>query len=140
MNRTQLESIRIQNLRKVELLTYRPKLNAIEIAPNNSFSHEFAKFTAAWLIRKGLPSNQLPDFFEIARNALPMEALEDFIRKNRLEFEYEWLRPEIITECRMRDQGRWDIFILDTGERVEIVRTNERARKPYDDKTVIIKI
>jgi len=46
--------------------------------------------------------------------------------------------PNIRTECRFRDYGRWDTFILDTGERVEIVNGKEDARKPYDERAIVI--
>ena len=80
----------------------------------------------------------LPKFF--ADNPLSTRVVEDYTRNYGLKFEHGWQRPKIMTECKLRNQGRWDIFILDTGERVEIVRSNEQARKPYDDKTVVIRI
>lgn len=139
MNRSQLELIRNQNLRKVELLTYRPRVNAVEIAVNNSFGHEYAKFLSAWMIRNGVRASQLPRFF--AGDTISIkDDVENFIEKYSMKFEHNWERPEIITECRLRNEGRWDMFVLDTGERVEIVASSQLAKKPYDDKTVVIMI
>jgi len=75
MNRAQLESIRGENFRKVDLFSYHPKVNALQISLSNSFEHKFAKFLAVWLIHHVLPSNQLPEFFERVAKSIPMKRI-----------------------------------------------------------------
>lgn len=147
MNKEQLERARIGNLNKLDQ-SYRPKINAVEVDINNSIEHELAKFICVWLIRNGVPINQLLEFpfsklVSPTKNE-PRIELKSFIKNNSRKFKHEWERPCIVTEARFDDlcynlklkwekqQRRADIFVLDTGVVVEI-----ETGKSYDKEGAI---
>jgi hypothetical protein len=106
-----------------------------------------------WLIRKGVPAFKLQDIL------MGEEFEENFF----INFKHEWERPIVITEARFKEfekinnkeiekyletrnikdiikenvkpiQRRADIFILDTGECIEI-ETNHKIKK--EDSIVV---
>lgn len=148
---------------KLDLHAYRPKINAVELDVNNSPEHEFAKWWCVLLIRNGVPANLLPELIkrypEEPKFALWSSTklyLEDFGENYGATKDFEWQRPQVVTEARFkpfakdysasmkelkktnekvkvelkeRFRRRADIFILDTGEIVEI-----ETGKSYDKK------
>jgi hypothetical protein len=145
LNQLQLETIRRKNFNKLDT-AYRPKKNAMEIDINNSIEHEIAKFFCVWLIRKGLPAEQLPEIFE---NDWDDGILATDFDCDDSEIKESWRRPVVVTEARFKPANvisayhsdkhksqkqilkemtevtqkltrRTDIFILDTGQCVEI--------------------
>lgn len=165
MNRKELERTRRENLNKLDT-AFRPKINAVEIDINNSSNHEFAKFMCVWLIRKGCPANTLSEIFEEGwdeegvltadfdcedyeikheweRPQVVTEArfgvqviLKDISRE---QYENKHNQKEIlkhIKEATEKMTRRADIFILDTGEIVEI-ETNKKVKKEGDNVITI---
>lgn len=152
MNRKDIEKIRRENLNKLDT-TFRPKINAVEVNINNSIEHELAKFICVWSLRIGFPASQLQYVitgqFEGKTIFLPIILLGQ-------KFKHEWERPQVVTEARFKKtrwdvgnkyypdldkagnlkigtiQRRADIFILDTGEIVEI-ETNPKIEKEGDN-------
>lgn len=149
MNRLQLERIRRENLNKLDT-AYRSNLNRIEYSPSESIEHFLAKTICFVLLRNGVPANLLPEIikqhFFIKMDSIglkgPIEELF-FYRK----FKYEWERPQIVCEARFNENfietdknattiwkinkitsnkpikiihRRVDLFVLDTGEIIEI--------------------
>lgn len=142
MNRLELENKRLENYHKLDVYAFRPKYNAVELDINNSIEHELAKFMCVWLIRNGVSAIELQDIFDtfkltkqnyfVIPSRLFMEMKEDCDG-----FKYQWERPVVITEARFKGNlRRTDIYILDTGEKVEI-ETNHKVKKE-DSITVYI--
>jgi len=130
MNQRMLILERLKNYSKLDGDAYRPKVNALEIDINNSLKHEFAKFLCVWLIRKGVEADNLP---KIIKNHFftKMDSLgiKGDISRYMTRFKHKWEVPEVVTEARFKDgKRRGDIFILDTGEIVEI-ETNHKIKK-----------
>jgi len=125
MNKKELEKIRKKNYEKLDYYRYRPKINALEIDINNSYKHEKAKFDCIWAIRKGLPANLLPEMFKFRTCVFRNK----FINKYRVKHKYKWQIPQVITEARFKNKRRVDIFILDTGEMVEIETGKSKEKK-----------
>jgi len=119
MNQKQLIQTRQNNLKLLDTLA-RPKLNAVEVDINNNIEHETTKFLCVYMIRKGVPATTLPKYFQNMSKYKVREFIDCFGEK----FKEEWRRPVIITEARFKKFSgktrRADIFILDTGEKVEI--------------------
>ena len=142
MNRQELENKRLENYHKLDTFAFRPKYNAVEVNINNSIEHELSKFMCVWLIRNGVSANELQDIFDTFK----LTKQEYFVIPARLfkemkddcdGFKYQWERPVIITEARFKGNlKRVDIYILDTGEKVEI-ETNHKINKE-DSITVYI--
>ena len=147
MNRLELENKRLENFHKLDWQQFRPKYNALEVDINNGYEHEKAKFRCLWLIRKGVPAFKLQDIL------MGEEFEENFF----INFKHEWERPVVITEARFKEfsgikkvktkeyldmdvyhnvpiKRRADIFILDTGECIEI-ETNHKIKK--EDSIVV---
>ena len=139
MNRLELENKRLENFHKLDWQQFRPKYNALEVDIGNSIEHEMAKFICVELIRNGVEAKQIPtlrirgfNFWKFS--PIPM-AIEWAVKEHGQKFKHEWERPVIITECRFKGgKRRADIFILDTGECVEI-ETNHKVKK--DDSIVV---
>jgi hypothetical protein len=113
MNKIELERARMENFKKLDI-AYRPKINTVEVNVNNTIEHELAKFYCVWLIRKGIPAYELQTWFDTSY----LEFNKRY--KTTGNFKHEWERPQCITEARMKDGARWDIFVLDSGECIEI--------------------
>lgn len=143
MNRKELELKRRENLRLLDT-GYRPKINAVELNINNSIKHEAAKFYISWMIRKGVPiDSMLVTIYKgVATHKLkrPRDIdLAEYITDNfGQKFSRKWQRPQIVTEARFSKRLRADIFVLDTGEVIEIAQTESerslnRKRKIYEN-------
>jgi len=153
MNRVELERIRRENLNKLDT-AYRPKVNALEVDIGNSFVHELVKFYCVWLLRNGVPANMLPKLNMKEIDWRYFGAAELYSK-----FKHEWKRPQVVTEARFKKsikinpddlmvenlerlhkskQRRADIFILDTGEIIEIETDNKVKKEGENVITVRI--
>jgi len=163
MNKQQLERIRRENFNKLDT-AYRPKVNAMEININNTFEHELAKLLCVWLIRDGFTLGQLQEIVpKWMKNSKLSQQGNLFLGQ---DFKREWQRPQVVTEARFskdltpmyggpinkrplyyldkfgnklknKSRRRADIFILDTGEIVEI-ETGKSYKKGENVITVNI--
>jgi len=143
MNRVELERKRLENFHKLDWMQFRPKYTALEIDIGNSIEHEMAKFICVWLIRNGVPTDLLQGSFkwnkltegEVNWKSVPLQEFADRTKNLGQKFKHEWERPVIITEARFKGgKRRADIFILDTGECIEI-ETNHKIKK--EDSIVV---
>ena len=96
-----------------------------------------------WLIRKGVNADCASGFFE-NKKYMDMISRFDFttglsIKLNSVKLKKHEV-PHIVSESRMRDGSRQDLFNLDTGERIEVISSCDKSVVPYDDKTVIVKV
>jgi len=137
MNRIELEKKRRESLNRLDR-AYKPKINAVEVDINNSFVHELAKFLAVWLIRKGFPPEDLPSMLN---NLSEYKSLiTGFLSlseppKQKIP---RWKIPQVVTEARFKNGKRADIYILDTGQTVEIETNPKRAKRHREDVIVIL--
>jgi len=114
----------------------RLKVNAVEIDINNSIEHELGKFICVWLIRKGVPRDLLPEYFKNAKiGGYDVQDIAIGLAEgDGQKFNRKWQVPQVVTEARFKVKSTWlqrrraDIFILDTGEIVEI-ETNKKIKK-----------
>jgi len=130
MNRKELELKRLENLKKLDR-SYRPKINAVEVDTNNSFKHEFSKFLSVFLLRAGYTADELsiliPKIINRKCKALLKEMHYLVARKYPFPRK-KIIKPNVVTEARFKNKRRADIFVLDTGEIVEI-ETNKKVKK-----------
>jgi hypothetical protein len=143
MNREQLERIRRENLNKLDS-AYRSNLNRIEYNPSESIEHFLTKSICFILLRNGVSTEWLQRIINetyfatdilrmnVKSNELPI-LITQSLRYYRQKFKHEWQRPQVVTEARFKDKcpksgRRVDIFILDTGEIVEI-ETDPKVKK-----------
>ena len=154
LNREQLERIRRENLNKFDS-AYRSNLNRIEYNPSESIEHFMAKTICFILLRNGVPANQLRSWIKndpLTYNfqqdwkdweSLTPDLITQWIKDDGQKFKHEWQRPQVVTEARFMTwygklegklkQRRADIFILDTGEIIEI-----ETGKSYEKKDDVI--
>jgi sugar diacid utilization regulator len=122
----------------------------VEVDINNSLEHELVKFLCVFAIRKGIEAQSLQKIIDKSKNT---ERLNSMIDTYKGYFKHDWMRPVVITEARFKKSEqkdfcynlktpmkkqtrRADIFILDTGEKVEI-ETNHKIKKE-DSITVYV--
>ena len=143
MNQKDRLQTRKENLKLVDTDTYRPKINCLEIDVNNTFRHELGKFMMYWLIRKGVNADCASVAFNVddiyRRMMFLDDDLKEFIEKNGVKLKKQEV-PHIVSEARMREGHRADLFILDSGERVEIVNHNEKSVQPYNKETIVVRV
>ena len=140
MNKETLIKARKINFEELEKEKYKIiKRNAVEVDVNNSFAHELAKFVSVWLIRHGVLPEYLQDIFakdfitHFGNFAIDVwqsfvKTVDSVVDNFGLKYDADWKRPEIVTEARLKNGRRADIFVLDTGEIVEI-ETNKKVKK-----------
>lgn len=142
MKRKELEKIRRSNLNKLDR-SFRPKINAVEIDINNSIKHELGKVICFWFLRKGVLPEMIQSFFNVAED-YKFDNINEVFEELKLyasyygqKFKRKWQVPQVVTEARFKELIPWgkglhrrraDIFILDTGEIVEI-ETNKKIKK-----------
>jgi hypothetical protein len=155
MNQKELIRARTINKSKLEPSSWK-NINRIEIDLANDkdgYKHEIAKEICFILIKKGVPADSLPFIFKASK---PIEyilferGLEDMIENWATEiYDKNWKVPVIVTEARFKTYftptkgkgflkdakcvtsnygRRADLFILDTGEIVEI-ETDDKIKK-----------
>ncbi|MCK5333817.1 MAG: hypothetical protein KAJ24_04850 [Candidatus Aenigmarchaeota archaeon] len=153
MNQKDLLLRRKENLKLLDTDAYRPKINCLEVNPNNTFKHEFGKFLMYWLIRKGVQADCASTIFNTHKaDALTFNRdtiaynldeicsrIEKFMEKNTVKLK-KWQYPCSVSEAHMRDGSIRDQHILDTGQRIEIVSSCDKSVVPYDKDTIIVRV
>ena len=140
MNKNKIFKTRNLNAKKLDYSS-RSHRGYFKYVPNNSISHELGKFIVNFLISKGVDSIQLEDiineleYFKPLVSELNLKA-DEYGQK----FNHTWEIPEVIVEADIPKKGTWDIYILDSDKRVEVVKSNEEAKEPYDKDTVVVRI
>lgn len=152
MNEEELIKIRRENYDKLDNFSFRHKRDAIELNRGHTPKTNFAKVACWVLIKNGVPANLLPEIVPklfreddtvVEHNiALMLNMIPAAIKAYGRKFKHVWEVPEIVMEAKHKrgTTGDWDLYILDTGERIEIVDANEKAVKPYDEKTIVVRI
>jgi hypothetical protein len=128
VNKKKLEIKRWESLSQLDF-AYKPKLNCLEIDVNNSLRHELAKFVCMWLVRNGVGAEELQKYFRDRRWEEASKKLSSLLRQTGSTTH----RPKIVSEARFKDGRRVDIFVLDTGEKIEL-----ETGKSYNKKDAII--
>jgi hypothetical protein len=148
MSQKNLILTRKENLKLLDTDKYRPKINCLEIDVNNTFKHELGKFLMYWMVKKGVPADCASKKFEwnpfpesdLSLRMDEMESMIESITKcNGVKLKKHEV-PHIVSEARMRAGHRADLFVLDTGERVEIVNHCDKSTIPYDKETVVVRV
>lgn len=156
MNKKDLIRTRTANKAKLEPSSWKNK-NRIEIDIGNSIEHELAKCICFILLRNGvIPEvcKQKIEHLIQTDEDISFYQLEKTIEEYGQKYKKEWQRPVIVSEARLKPkviltnvydtkeevlsnpyplnekkiQRRADLFVLDTGEIVEI-ETNKKVKK-----------
>jgi len=128
MNRNEKESLKRENLRKIDI-AYKKVDGAVRFSPTETLRHVQAKCECVYLLKKfGIFPDMLKEALKHDKNIRLSGDKEDI--------------PICYTECRMSDGSVWDIcLIYDNGRmaRVEIVEKCEESITPYGKDTIIIR-
>lgn len=143
VSKKDLQLNRKRNLELVDTDKYRPKINCLEIDINNSFKHELGKFLMFWLIRKGVNADCASIYF----NHKPIldaigylkENITLFIKTDGVKLKKHEV-PHIVSEARMREGHRADLYVLDNNQRIEVVNHCDRSVVKYNDKTIVVRV
>lgn len=137
MSKYELMGIRNTNFKKLDLQSYRPKINAIELDIGNTLRHEMSKVIVVWLIRHGYAASSIPQLFGFGGITEKLHELEKVVKTPEPGFTH-WQVPQVVTEARfIGGKRRADVFILDTGEVIE-VETNRKVRKLDASETIYV--
>ena len=143
MNQKDRILIRKKNLKLLDTDAYRPKINCLEIDVNNTFKHELGKFLMDWMVKKGVPADcageRIEDIAQSPRISYIDYLITRFVESDGVKLK-AWEIPKSVSEARMKDGSRIDQFILDTGQRIEIVNHNDKSVVPYDKETVVVRV
>jgi len=161
MNKAELIAIRTKNKRLLEPSSWK-NINRIEIDIGNTPAHELTKCLMFILLRNGVPTDCLTKEKALKEGHTTSEIIKEY----GFEYKKPWQRPVVVTEARFKSgyyalfelgkekpaeyisedmkkrrktkpkTRRADLFVLDTGEKVEI-ETNHKLKKP-DSITVYI--
>jgi len=137
MNKYELMESRNKNFQRLDLQTFRPKINAIELDIGNTLRHELSKVIVVWFIRHGYSASSIPPMFGFGGITEKLRELENIVKTPNTGFT-TWQVPQIVTEARFKGgKRRADVFILDTGEIVEI-ETNRAIHKSDASETIYV--
>jgi hypothetical protein len=101
----ELKQKRRENLEKCSKNAQK-HVNCIRLNIHNSEEHEFAKVVAWWFIRNGVPSNKIQNFFSDKKTSKIYheftKSVRQFWHKHGKIYDYDWERPQILTEARLK--------------------------------------
>lgn len=140
MNKLELERVKMKNWRAIDSMPFRPKVNNVEIDINNSIEHELLKAISVILIRNGVEVDNLPhvlsaDLFFEGIDCWGMDTsaslqnhvsctiatlMRNIIKKYGHKFKNKWEVPDVVTEARMKNGRRIDVYVLNNGKSLEI--------------------
>lgn len=134
---------RKENLKLLDTDAYRPKINCLEVDVNNTFKHELGKFLMYWMIKKGVPADCAGERVKYIANSTRTDyvayLVNHFVESDGVKLKKHEV-PSIVSEARMREGHRADLYVLDTGERVEIISSCDKSVVPYSKETVVVKV
>ena len=113
MNREQLEIIKQQNLKKLDIESFRPNINVVSFNPfSESIIHFLVKSFLCYQIRRGVPLEILK---KSSDNENLLVTLMDNPRKfypYYEKFHHQFEMVELVTEARFKNGRIGDIYIL----------------------------
>jgi len=143
MNKQDLIRLRNDNLKCLDS-TVNPHTNSVAFKiKGETPGHFLKKAISSYCIRRGVPPDCLISFFEspamVKRIGSLVTRVESFCSFNGQDFKNEWERPVVLSEVRMESGAIYDLYVSDTGTRIEVVQTCDQSVVKYDEDTIVIR-
>lgn len=143
MNKQDLIRLRNENMKCLDP-TVKPHKNSVAFKiKGETPEHFLKKAISSYCVRRGVPPDCLIPFFEspamVKRIGSLVTRMESFCDFNGMDFKNDWERPVVLSEARMDSGAVFDLYVSDTGQRIEIVHTCSDSVVKYDDDTIVIR-